>query len=178
MTDGFRVFGFGSLMADGWEKQFACHSKEKATLPDYTRAFVKPSIKRWGSKENPAPTLDIERRDGARCEGMLFSFPDDQAHLVKAYLEKREGKDFPLHEVTLHLAPDRKVSAVVAIYAGKKRISGSAAEIAQMALKAVGEAGGGFAYIQSVAATLEEQGVVDSAVAAVMAEATKLMKRA
>lgn len=175
MTDKFHVFGFGSLMSDGWEKQFFCQSKEKATLPGYRRAFVKPSVKRWGSKEHPAPTLDIEPFDGAQCEGMLFSFPAEQAELVQAYLEKREGKDFPLHEVALNLAPGREASAVVAIYAGKKRITGTPAEIAKMAVKAMGEAGGGVEYIQSVAATLDAEGVTDGAVAAVMAEVVKLI---
>ena len=35
------IFGYGSLMWDGWESEFVCQERAMATLSGYRRAFNK-----------------------------------------------------------------------------------------------------------------------------------------
>jgi cation transport regulator ChaC len=62
------IFGYGSLMWDGWESEFACQERAMATLSGYRRAFNKLSVANWGTKDAPCPTLKL----------------DDQVRMVRA----------------------------------------------------------------------------------------------
>ena len=53
------VFGYGSLMWDGWQTEHGCIRMVKATLRGYRRAFNKASVRNWGTRERPAPTVNI-----------------------------------------------------------------------------------------------------------------------
>jgi glutathione-specific gamma-glutamylcyclotransferase len=90
------VFGYGSLMWDGWENSYGCVRKCVAVLNGYRRTFNKASTKNRGSKKAPCPTLNLEKDVAGSCKGMAFEFPDAQAGGVLAYLATREGKDFCL----------------------------------------------------------------------------------
>ena len=63
------IFGYGSLMWDGWESEFVCQERATATLPGYRRAFNKLSVANWGTKEAPCPTLNLHEDRDASCQG-------------------------------------------------------------------------------------------------------------
>ena len=97
------VFGYGSLMLDGWETQRGCTRRVLADLPDYCRVFNKASVKNWGTKRTPCPTLNLLKVADGVCRGVAFEFPDSQKQELLAYLADREGKAFPLHEMPVRL---------------------------------------------------------------------------
>jgi cation transport protein ChaC len=39
------IFGYGSLMWDGWEEKFGCEERQVAELPGHVRTFNKASVK-------------------------------------------------------------------------------------------------------------------------------------
>lgn len=82
------VFGFGSLLWDGWEKELGCLSKSKAELKGYLRKFNKASVKNWGTRENPGPTLNIEQDEDAACPGLAFEFPETDKSKILEYLRE------------------------------------------------------------------------------------------
>jgi cation transport regulator ChaC len=43
------VFGYGSLMWDGWEQALGGQRVDGAVLPDYGRSFNKKSTRNWGT---------------------------------------------------------------------------------------------------------------------------------
>ena len=116
----FRVFGYGSLMWDGWEKKFKGSCEGKAILRGYHRAFNKKSTKNWGSPDNPCPTLGLEVSDGAECIGLAFKFNANQRDPVESYLKKREGPSFNLMEVDIELENGRKERAITSINDSKR----------------------------------------------------------
>ena len=69
------VFGYGSLMVDGWEAQHGCIRRSRATLRGFSRAFDKASTESRGSRQHPAPTLRLVVSDGD-CQGIAFEFPE------------------------------------------------------------------------------------------------------
>ena len=71
------VFGYGSLMWDGWEKGFGCLRRSVVTLQGYGRTFNKASMKNRGTKHAPCPTLNLEKIEVGTCKGMAFEFPHD-----------------------------------------------------------------------------------------------------
>jgi cation transport regulator ChaC len=44
------VFGYGSLMWDGWEQALGGQRADGAVLPDYRRSFNKKSTRNWGRR--------------------------------------------------------------------------------------------------------------------------------
>ena len=76
------VFGYGSLMWDGWETKHGCTRKERASLPGYERDFNKASIENWGSREHPGPTLGLRADAAGKCEGLAFQVPDGKRERV------------------------------------------------------------------------------------------------
>lgn len=48
------VFGYGSLMADGWKAQFVCTRRAVAELAGYRCAFNKASVANWGTAKTPS----------------------------------------------------------------------------------------------------------------------------
>jgi len=83
------VFGYGSLMWDGWEKNFDCPERVVADLNGYGRAFNKASVTNWGTKEHPGLTLNITEIAGVVWTGIVFGFEDGE--VVQAYLNGRGG---------------------------------------------------------------------------------------
>ncbi|GJM27897.1 MAG: hypothetical protein DHS20C17_05320 [Cyclobacteriaceae bacterium] len=90
------VFGYGSLMWDGWQQKYDCISSRKADLIGYHCKFNKASVRNWGTKKSPGPTLNIEKHTDSICQGLLFEFPDNKKEVILNYLQKREGKAFTL----------------------------------------------------------------------------------
>lgn len=159
------VFGYGSLMWDGWETQYGCTQRVLANLPGYSRMFNKASIKNWGTKETPGPTLNLSVLPASTCQGVAFEFPDSEKEQIFSYLKKREGKEFPLHEIYVYLEGKSEKSAFVSLYTGLNVIKEkSLDDIAAMVLAASGTNGTCFDYVKGIAKQLSDLKINDPVV--------------
>jgi len=156
------VFGYGSLMWDGWETDYGCLRRMPADLPGHTRIFNKKSLERWGTHERPGLTLNLMRT--GVCRGVAFEFDDIARGDIEAYLSTRETCDAT--DVTVRLADATEVGALTYIYDGPRLIDEglSLEERAAMIVAAEGLSGSSFNYIKGVRAHLAELGVADPAV--------------
>jgi cation transport protein ChaC len=155
------VFGYGSLMWDGWEANRGCLRRVIAELRGYARTFNKLSVRNWGTHSCPGPTLNLIAGDSS-CQGVAFEFSEACSADIVAYLVKREGKNFILNERPIVLKEGAEVTALVPLYEGPNIIPPTSAfEIAAMALRAKGMSGTAAGYIKSVADHLQELGIDD-----------------
>jgi cation transport protein ChaC len=160
------VFGYGSLMWEGWENDRGCLRRVTAELRGYARTFNKLSVRNWGTRRYPGPTLNLVASDTA-CRGIAFEFPEASRAEIVVYLVQREGKHFRLTERPIVLGGG---AALVALYQGPNIIPPtSPSEIAAMALRATGISGSCAGYIQGVADRLRELGIDDPEVAVLCA---------
>ena len=109
------VFGYGSLMWDGWEQPFGGTHVDGAVLADYQRSFNKKSTRNWGTLVAPAPTLGLEPAQNATCTGTAFEFPEEQRAAVENLLRGREGVSFTLVELPVRLPDGREVRALTPV---------------------------------------------------------------
>ncbi|WP_415869992.1 gamma-glutamylcyclotransferase [Burkholderia ubonensis] len=159
------VFGYGSLMSDGWEVEFGCSVRAVAELHGYRRVFNKASVVNWGTKECPCPTLNLELATGASCVGIAFEFPEGKAAHVEAYLAKREGKDFNLAQLEIAVKEVGTVWAMVPLYTGKNIVSPSTTQALVSAVRrACGTHGACSDYVSNVHGQLSMLGIEDPAV--------------
>jgi glutathione-specific gamma-glutamylcyclotransferase len=159
------VFGYGSLMWDGWEKTRGCVRRAQADLSGYRRVFNKASVKNWGTEKSPGPTLNLTKSDSAQCHGMAFEFPDEREQEIRTYLAQREGKSFALKQLPAQLEAGAEIIAIVPIYEGNNLIRADRIEeIAKQVFRAVGDDGKCIDYVEGVAAKLHGLGIDDPAV--------------
>ncbi|HLF83310.1 MAG TPA: gamma-glutamylcyclotransferase [Blastocatellia bacterium] len=161
------VFGYGSLIWDGWEGEFGCTRKETATLRGYRRDFNKASVQNWGSDSTPGPTLGLEPLGEAECVGLAFEFPPTERERVLQVLRAREGPSFALEEKDVQLASGPTVRALVAVndrsrtsYLGKQTVE----ERAKLAATAAGSSGLCRDYVKNIRDRLEALEIRDQAV--------------
>ncbi len=157
------LFGYGSLMWDGWETHFGCLRRQAAVAPSHSSIFNKKSVERWGTRARPGLTLNLT--PSGRCRGVAFEFADaNQAH-VEDYLCERET--CTTTDIAVRL-PDRKMLARTYIYDGPRLVENDLPIEARaaMVLEAEGIAGSSYDYIRSVRAHLIDLGVDDPAVEA------------
>ncbi len=155
---GMWVFGYGSLMWDGWERSRRCVRKGRAKLPGFRRAFNKASVRNWGSTECPGPTLNFVRDDDGVCEGIAFEFSDADADAVLAYLRGREGQNFHLEELEIETEGGIETKAFLPVYRGANIIDGKTpGELAEMARTATGSDGRCVEYVQNIAGSTRDQ---------------------
>jgi cation transport protein ChaC len=158
------VFGYGSLMWDGWEKVIGGSRMDRAELVDYRRSFNKKSTRNWGTPEAPGPTLGLEPAEGGSCIGTAFEFPEDQRHAVETLLRKREGSSFTLLELPVSLPDGREVRALTPVNdrRGGTYIGNVLAEDrAAMARAAKGAAGACADYVRNINEKLRALEIVD-----------------
>lgn len=159
------VFGYGSLMWDGWETKRSCTRRVVADLPGYCRSFNKASVRNWGTKAAPGPTLNLSKVATGVCRGIAFQFPDAQKLEILSYLQEREGKAFPLPAMLVRIEDRSEVSAFVPLYNGKNVIEGKTLEeVAEMVLAASGTDGTCLAYVNGIAEKLSALSINDPAV--------------
>jgi glutathione-specific gamma-glutamylcyclotransferase len=157
------------LMGDGWEVSRGCTRRSLANLSGYSRAFNKASVRNWGTKANPCPTLNLVPMPSEICRGVAFEFSDDRTEGIRAYLTEREGKAFGLRSLPIQLDDGSQVEAIVPIYEGKNIISvNDAAELKRLTVRAWGTNGSGIEYVTGVARVLAAAGVVDPVVTNLM----------
>lgn len=164
------IFGYGSLMNDRWEENLGCVRRTVGTLPGYQRTFSKASIENWGSKENPCPTLTLERLHNGECKGIAFEFPDSCEVAVRKYLADREGKGFPLEQVNILLEDETTIVAYTPIYNGKNILAGGKDVKARMIIQARGTNGSCRNYIKGIRELLASLGIEDPAVSSLWEE--------
>jgi cation transport regulator ChaC len=159
------IFGYGSLMGDGWEEEFGCLRRCLAVLQGYQRTFNKASTANRGTEEFPCPTLNLEKNETGACKGIAFEFPDNREGEVRGYLRVREGKGFPLEKLRIRLADNVEVEAFVPLYTGKHLVTASTAEAkAIMVTKAVGKKSSCVDYVKGIAELLAKFDIDDPAV--------------
>lgn len=169
------VFGYGSLMWDGWETTLGCTCRVVADLSGYCRRFNKASVRNWGTKTAPGPTLNLLKLDTGLCRGIAFQFPDAQKSEILSYLQEREGKAFQLQEVEVLLENQSEVLALVPLYNGQNLIEGQTTkELAAMALAASGTDGTCLSYVKGIAEKLMALGINDPAVSDLWKEINNL----
>ena len=159
------VFGYGSLIWDGWEGERGCVEREVATLRGYCRSFNKLSQRNWGTQRAPCPTLNLQADPSASCQGMAFAFPPARKNELLAYLNEREGRNFALRPLLIRLHSGADVEAFVALYTGKNLCGDiSFDERVRMIRSAHGTEGAGIDYVLGLAEKLDRIGIVDPAV--------------
>jgi cation transport protein ChaC len=166
------VFGFGSLMWDGWEHRFDGDRVERAVLKGYRRAFNKASVQNWGTREAPCPTLGLAATRAARCTGVAFRMAEAKRGDVWTYLRDREGPSFDLKAAPVMLPDGGTPWALVAINdpCARSHIGDSPLdERAAMVLRAEGTSGTGIDYLQNTRAHLHALSIEDPAVEALWA---------
>jgi cation transport protein ChaC len=162
------IFGYGSLMWDGWQAPFGCKRFVTALLPGHQRIFNKASVVNWGTKTAPGPTLNL-MPSKTSCRGIAFEFADSAWPGIESYLRKREGRDFGLRPLEILIDNGPEVSAIVPIYEGKNLVKADTPEaIAALVTRASGRSGSCRAYVIDVATKLKNIGVDDPAVTAVV----------
>lgn len=162
------IFGYGSLIWDDWEKDFSCTRRLTAELHGYRRTFNKLSIKNWGTKSNPGPTLNLELADRGICTGIAFEFPDEQSMDVQSYLAAREGKGFVYKSRTVVVAELGERSVLVSFYAGKNLVSTSTVrQLADQIVNATGTSGNCYDYVRDIHSELSKLGIDDPVVSEV-----------
>jgi cation transport protein ChaC len=159
------LFGYGSLMWDGWETAYGCRRRVHAVAPEHRRVFNKKSLERWGTHAQPGLTLNLApaHEETQACRGIAFEFPDEHQAAVEAYLSNRETCE--ASDIAVHL-PGGTISARTYIYDGPRLLEdGLTLEArATMILLAEGIAGSSYDYIANVRDHLDQFGVADPAV--------------
>ncbi len=170
------VFGYGSLMWDGWERKYNGRRVEGALLRGFHRSFNKASTTNWGTAVLRGPTLGLE--PAPDDVGVTFEFSDNDKAAIVGELAAREGPPFSLetHEVSLPAAGGG-VAALVPVndrrartYIGHSAVS----ERVGMALIARGTKGACSDYVRHVRDHLVELGIADPFVEEFAAELQRI----
>jgi glutathione-specific gamma-glutamylcyclotransferase len=158
------IFGYGSLMFDGWETAHGCIDRKWANLPGYRRSFNKKSVESRGTPKFPGLTLNLVADEFAKCRGVAFRFEGNGKEELLRLVARREackGRELPIL-----IDGVRAANAWVYIYEGKNLIDEQMppAKKAAMVLKAKGIRGSDFDYVKMVYEGLGSVGIDDQAV--------------
>jgi len=179
MSEGFWVFGYGSLM---WRPGFPYVERCAAELPGHRRSFCLKSVRYRGTHEKPGLVLGLEPKLGTLCRGVAYRVRAEDAVETHAYLYDREmdrGSYFETYQ-TLTLADDRRVEALCYVidpnnpdYYRDMTLEQKAGIIAE----AVGPAGANRDYLFNTHNDLKEMLVEDSEVEALVKHVARLTGR-
>src|SRR5437667_4279335 len=152
------IFGYGSLIWDGWENKSErrCVRTAWAELRSWRRSFNKKSVLNWGTRAAPCPTLNLEEAPSARCRVMAFEFHKESRFTgeILFYLQRREACE--PRELPIEIEGIGEVLALVYIYQGANLITErlTAEQLADMGAGAKGSDGLCVNYIRGVAEKL------------------------
>jgi cation transport protein ChaC len=170
-TDGFWVFGYGSLM---WRPGFVAAERRLARLHGWRRSFCLWSIMYRGTPEAPGLVLGLEAGADAVCDGVAYRVAAADAAATLRYLRERELVTYAYREITapVALAGGGVADALCYVvdpahaqYAGCLPLAEQAAVIARSA----GPSGTNRAYLDDTLRHLAECGVRDDELEAVAA---------
>ena len=154
------VFAYGSLMGDALLGRYCARP---ARLPEFRRAFLHESRRRWGTPESPCPILGLA--PGGECWGLVFEIPDAERRAVQNALEKREAAKERRRETRPAETPDGPVDAWVWVSRTTARPGGADLETVEARLRAAhGVVGTGVEYVRTLVHAMEPQGIHDALV--------------
>ncbi len=170
------VFGYGSLI---WRPGFAHLRRLPARLDGWHRAFCRYSFHHRGTPERPG--LVIGLREGGSCVGMVYAVAPEEEAAALDYLDTREGAGYRREKVTVHPLDNgaavnggAPLSAWTYIpnpghpsYFGRE----DHARLVELVAQGSGRSGTALDYLRDLIAHLEDMGVEEPALAAVLAEA-------
>lgn len=156
------VFGYGSLMWDSWDDSPDCLRSCIAELPQYRRSFTKASVKNWGTRDHPCPTLTLDRDDLSSCWGIAFEFEDRDRPELLEYLKHREGRNFAFNRIEILLEGNTAVYAMVSKYEGTNILDAeSTTDLAKLVHTAKGDRGDCITYLERIVRELAELDIKD-----------------
>lgn len=163
ISDGFWVFGYGSLL---WNPGFPVAEQKQARLTGWHRSFCMRSIHHRGTEEKPGLVLALDHQEDAFCDGVAFFVALEHAEKTLAELRERELVSSAYLETIQTLeTPEGSLQAVTYVidpvheqYCGGLALE----EQAQIMSTAVGGRGPNTEYLWNTAAHLEETGLRDA----------------
>lgn len=158
------VFAYGSLMGDAVLGRYRARP---ARLPEYRRAFLHESRRRWGSPEHPCPILGLV--PGGECWGLAFEVPDADRRAVGRALAKREAADERRRDVLSAETADGPVEAWVWVSRAPKGGGSDLAALEARLRAAHGVVGTGVEYVRTLVHAMEPHGLRDPLVDALWA---------
>ena len=151
------VFAYGSLMGDAVLGRYRARP---ARLPDYRRAFLHESRRRWGTPESPCPILGLA--PGGECWGLAFEVPDAERRVVQSALEKREAAQERRREIRTTETPEGPVDAWVWVSWPSNGSGEPDMETVEARLRAAhGVVGTGVEYVRTLVHAMEPHGIRD-----------------
>ncbi|MFW5678891.1 MAG: gamma-glutamylcyclotransferase [Pseudomonadota bacterium] len=161
------VFAYGSLL---WQPEFPPMAQHRATLLGYHRSLCLYSWVHRGTPEQPGLVLGLDV--GGRCEGMVQAYDLHDEPRILADLDRRELPDDSYHRVRVEVATDegpRHAWAYVVNHASRQ-YAGLLPddEILRLVRQGVGRRGPNADYVRSTVAHLDELGIPDPALRALV----------
>ena len=158
-SDGFWIFGYGSLM---WTPGFPFEERRHAVLPGFHRRFCIRSTIYRGTPEQPGLVLGIDA--GGECHGMAFRVGAPRRDEVLAYLYQRElpSKVYTPTWVSV-LIDELPTAALTFVVKREHRQFTCLAEDEMVAIIAssTGANGSNFEYLENTVRALHQLGVPD-----------------
>ena len=170
----FWFFAYGSLM---WSPPFRAKETLPARLHGYHRSFCVSSETYRGTPERPGLSLGLDA--GGSCYGIAYLISEEDREDAIAEIEAREMVDDPIYicrKVGLRLQERRVegytlvVNRADRIYAGKLAFEETARRIARSS----GDRGPNIDYLASTVEKLDEIGIEDRALHALLSRAREI----
>ncbi len=166
---GLWVFGYGSLM---WDPGFVHEEVRPARLFGYHRALCLLSIRNRGTPERPGLVLALDR--GGSCHGLAFRIAAGRVAETRTYLWQREMPTaaYRARSLGVRLADGRRVAALTFVSRpGHPQYlrPGSPEEAARLVAQGRGRMGTAIDYLRGVVRHLDELGIGDGPLHAVLA---------
>ena len=163
VTDGFWVFGYGSLI---WNPGFAAEERLLARLEGYHRSFCMASIVYRGTPDAPGLVLALDAMENAACEGVAYRVGREGAAEALDYLRARELVSSAYQEVMapLSLRDGRQVQALAYVMdRAHEQYRGALShqEQARIIARSTGSAGPNREYLNSTVESLRQLGLED-----------------
>jgi cation transport protein ChaC len=138
-----------------------------ARLPEYRRAFLHESRRRWGTPERPCPILGLA--PGAECWGLAFEVPDADRRVVESALAKREAAEERRRETLSVETPEGSVDAWVWVSRVPNGGGPDLGAVESRLRAAHGVVGTGVEYVRTLVHAMEPHGIHDPLVDALWA---------
>lgn len=169
------IFAYGSLL---WDHGFEPAEAVRARLAGFRRGFCLWSIHWRGTEADPGLVLALDADEGAACEGLALRLPDAGREAALTAIRARElvSDAYEERRLPLDLADGRRVEALAYVV---RRGHGQYARLEPEAQAAViaranGSRGPNLDYLANTAQRLEELGIADAEIAALLARVRTL----
>jgi glutathione-specific gamma-glutamylcyclotransferase len=175
-SEDFWIFGYGSLM---WHPGFAYLERHSATVRGYHRAFCIYSHRYRGTPEVPGLVLGLDR--GGSCRGIAYRVAGKDGPSVFAYLHDREMGTgvYDPRWLSAHLDDGRAIRAYAFVAArahGQYTGPLTQERIIELIRQGSGERGACLDYLINTVAHLDELGIRESSLHAILRRAQEAMR--